>query len=100
MAPAERGKADAWERTVERLFRPGTFIPERACSAFVSDLEELEAEVSKDLSAQPERAAAQVRVEHKRKLGFMADFERLAAGATRELRPTFLERARAQWQKG
>jgi hypothetical protein len=38
MAPAERGKADAWERAVERLFRPGTFIPERACSAFVSDL--------------------------------------------------------------
>jgi len=23
------------------LFRPGTFIPDRACSAFVSDLEEL-----------------------------------------------------------
>jgi hypothetical protein len=59
MAPAERGKADAWERTVERLFRPGTFIPERACSAFVSDLEELEAEVSKNLSGQPEWAAAQ-----------------------------------------
>jgi uncharacterized Zn finger protein len=47
-----------------------------------------------------EQTVAQMRAEHKRKLGFMEDFERLAAGASLELRPTFLERARAQWQKG
>jgi hypothetical protein len=32
--------------------------------------------------------------------GFMEDIERLAAGATPEPRPTFLERARAKWQNG
>jgi hypothetical protein len=58
MAPAERGTADAWERTVERLFRPGTFIPERACSAFVSDLKELRAEFNQDQAGQPERVIA------------------------------------------
>lgn len=58
MAPAARGTADAWEQTVERLFRPGTFIPERACSAFVSDLEELTVEVNQEVVGQPERAIA------------------------------------------
>jgi hypothetical protein len=32
--------------------------------------------------------------------GIMENFGRLAAGTTPEPRPTFLERARAQWQKG
>lgn len=59
MAQAERGTADAWERTVERLFRPGTYIPERACSDFVSDLEELAAEVHQEMADQPERSIAQ-----------------------------------------
>jgi hypothetical protein len=58
MAPAERDTADAWEPTVERLFRPGTFIPDRACSAFVSDLEELAAELNQEMAGQPERATA------------------------------------------
>jgi hypothetical protein len=47
-----------------------------------------------------DRTVAQLRVEHRRKLGFMEAFERLAAGATPEPEPTFLERARARWQKG
>jgi hypothetical protein len=46
-----------------------------------------------------DQTVAQVRAEHRRKLGFMADFERLVAGATPKPEPTFLERARVQWQK-
>lgn len=51
-----QGSMDAWERTVERLFRAGAFITERACGDFVSDLEELEAELAKDVADHPERA--------------------------------------------
>lgn len=169
---------DGWERTVERLFRAGAFITERACGDFVSDLEErmdllmvleeadLVAQVVEQasdedleglshtrgepaavlledghpgLSARMWRAqalrilhakrsnyydvaildlahardgflaagqgeawdqtAAQLRVEHKRKLGFMEGFERLLAGAPAVRQPTFLERAKAKWQK-
>ena len=43
---------------------------------------------------------AEVRAEHRRKLGFIADFERLVAGDEPVAKPTFLERAKANWQKG
>lgn len=56
MAQGDQDTMEAWERTVERLFRPGTFIPERACEDFISDLEEVEAEVAKGMADQPERA--------------------------------------------
>lgn len=46
-----------------------------------------------------DETAAQLRVEHKRKLGFMQGFERLLAGAPAVRQPTFLERAKAKWQK-
>ena len=40
---------------------------------------------------------ADVRAAHHRKAGFMADFERLAAGYTPSEAPSFLERARRRW---
>jgi hypothetical protein len=43
---------------------------------------------------------AEVRAEHRRKLGFIADFERLVAGDEPVAKPSFLERAKANWQKG
>jgi hypothetical protein len=39
----------------------------------------------------------EVRGAHHRKAGFMADFERLAAGHSRSEAPSFLERARSRW---
>lgn len=41
---------------------------------------------------------ADVRGAHHRKAGFMADFERLAAGLTPSEAPSFLERARRRWE--
>ncbi len=40
---------------------------------------------------------AKVRGAHHRKAGFMADFERLAAGQAPSEAPSFLERARRRW---
>jgi hypothetical protein len=42
--------------------------------------------------------AADLRGAHHRKAGFMADFERLAAGHTPSEAPSFLERARRRWE--
>lgn len=56
MAHGDPGKGDDWERAAERLFRPGVFIPERACRDFVSDLEEVEAEIAQEVEERPERA--------------------------------------------
>jgi hypothetical protein len=39
----------------------------------------------------------QVRTNHHRKTGFIREFEKVAAGWTREPEPTFLEKARARW---
>ncbi len=38
-----------------------------------------------------------VREQHRRKLGFMAEFERLVAGTAPRQEPSFLERAKARW---
>jgi len=44
-----------------------------------------------------QRLVDQVRAEHRRKTGFVADFEALVAGAGPDNRPSFLERAKARW---
>ena len=46
-----------------------------------------------------EALAAEIRSEHRRKAGYMSDFERLDGGpSVRE--PPFLEHARKRWSKG
>jgi hypothetical protein len=40
-----------------------------------------------------------VRAAHHRKIGFMRDFERLAAGGKHTPAPSFLEQAKARWNK-
>jgi hypothetical protein len=40
---------------------------------------------------------AEVRSAHRRKAGFMADFERLVAGQGPSDEPSFLERAKSRW---
>jgi hypothetical protein len=40
---------------------------------------------------------AEVRSAHRRKAGFMADFERLVAGQGPSGEPSFLERAKSRW---
>ena len=52
------------------------------------------------LAEEWDRTVAEVRAEHRRKLGFIADFERLLAGDEPVAKPSFLERAKANWQKG
>jgi uncharacterized Zn finger protein len=44
-----------------------------------------------------EAVVAEVRTAHHRKMGFMADFERLVAGHGPSEEPSFLERARTRW---
>jgi uncharacterized Zn finger protein len=51
------------------------------------------------LAAEWEATVRQVRASHHRKSGFMGGFEILAAGAKRRDRPSFLERAKAQWRE-
>ena len=52
------------------------------------------------LAQEWDRTVAEVRAEHRRKLGFIADFERLMAGYEPVAKPSLLERAKANWQKG
>lgn len=40
---------------------------------------------------------ARVRADHRRKVGFIADFEKVVAGAPQESSPSFLDRAKARW---
>ena len=49
------------------------------------------------LAAEWADAVRQIRVNHRRKVGFMSGFEALAAGHGRASRPSFLERAKTRW---
>lgn len=49
------------------------------------------------LAAAWNETVVRVRAQHRRKLGFMAEFERLVAGAAPRHEPSFLERAKARW---
>lgn len=51
------------------------------------------------LTAQWEVTVAQVRADHRRKSGFMSGFENLIAGAAPREEPSFLQRAKARWNK-
>ena len=42
---------------------------------------------------------ARVRSDHRRKVGFIADFEKVVAGAEPESKPSFLDRAKARWNE-
>ena len=53
----------------------------------------------KAMEAQWEATVAQVRVDHRRKSGFMSGFENLIAGAAPREEPSFLQRAKARWNK-
>jgi len=44
-----------------------------------------------------QRIVQQVRLDHHRKVGFMASFEEVVAGAGPSRRPSFLQRAKARW---
>jgi hypothetical protein len=44
-----------------------------------------------------QRIVLQVRLDHYRKVGFMAGFEELVAGSGPSPRPSFLQRAKARW---
>ncbi|MBF0501450.1 MAG: hypothetical protein HQM09_15020 [Candidatus Riflebacteria bacterium] len=48
-------------------------------------------------STEWEAVVEKVRAEHRRKLGFMSDFEKVVAGGGPSKRPSFLERARTRW---
>jgi hypothetical protein len=52
------------------------------------------------LAAEWEETVRQVRAGHRRKYGFMAAFEPVAAGAGRREQPSFIERAKARWRAG
>jgi uncharacterized Zn finger protein len=51
------------------------------------------------LTAEWEATVAQVRTDHRRKSGFMSGFENLIAGAAPREEPSFLQRAKARWNK-
>jgi len=51
------------------------------------------------LDAEWQETVNEVRAEHRRKSGFMLGFERLAAGIGPSDEPSFLERAKARWDK-
>lgn len=51
-------------------------------------------------TAEWERTVRQVCAAHFRKSGFIGDFQKLAAGAKRSERPSFLELAKQRWGKG
>jgi len=51
------------------------------------------------LTAQWEATVAQVRADHRRKSGFMLGFEHVVAGGAPREEPSFLERAKARWNK-
>jgi uncharacterized protein DUF6880 len=44
------------ERQIEQALRPGEFIYDRACSSFVSGLEQVAAEINKVITSEPSRA--------------------------------------------
>lgn len=48
---------EPFERDLELALRPGKFIPDRACSAYVDDLEEVEARIVAWTYSNPEAVA-------------------------------------------
>ncbi len=50
------------------------------------------------LDAEWQRVVALVRAEHRRKLGFMGEFEQVVAGGGPTQRPSFLEAAKTRWR--
>jgi hypothetical protein len=58
MKTKPRSKADPIERQMESAFRPGTFIRDGECFAFVSGLEHLAAAIDTLITAEPARAVA------------------------------------------
>lgn len=56
MAPRSRPRTDPFEGELERTFNPGAFIPYRACSSFVADLEEIEGRIAALTGSDPARA--------------------------------------------
>jgi hypothetical protein len=51
------------------------------------------------MEAEWARTVAEIRGRHHRKSGFISDFERLAAGRGPSTEPSFLERAKARWNR-
>jgi hypothetical protein len=52
------------------------------------------------LAASWQRVVQKVRLEHRRKIGFMAGFEEIVAGSGPSERLSFLARAKARWTQG
>ena len=58
MTQKPRVKADLLEHEIEQALKPGVFIPDRACSSFVSDLDEVAARIAMLDDTDPARAVA------------------------------------------
>jgi hypothetical protein len=58
MTRKARGKVDPIEQEIELALRPGTFIPDRAGSSFVSGLDEVAAKIAKLTASDASRAVA------------------------------------------
>jgi len=56
MTPNSRGKRDPIERDIEVALYPGAFIPDRAYSSFVTDLQRVATKIAKVSGTEPTRA--------------------------------------------
>lgn len=56
MTQKRRRQGDPIEHEIELVLNPGTFIPDRACFSFVSDLDEVATKIAKLVSSDPARA--------------------------------------------
>ena len=54
--------ADPFERDLEFVLRPGKFIPDRACSAYVDSLEEMEAGMVALVASDPAKSVTQYEI--------------------------------------
>jgi hypothetical protein len=88
MTTRRPGRRDPLEAAVEVALQPGRFMHfENAKRCYERS----------DLHREWAALVADVRRAHHRKTGFMAAFERLAAGHGPRDAPSFLDRARTRW---
>jgi hypothetical protein len=74
-----------------------TFIA--GCYEKAEELDDSSGSFGSFVETEWEQVVRAVRADHRRKVGFMAGFEELVAGAGPSAKPSFLERAKARWAR-
>src|SRR5437667_5661789 len=104
MSRAKAKRMDSLEKAIEAALAGGNFIAYKAAWEFVEGLQRVADRVGELIASEPDRAArlfaAFISACHEKADevdDFLARFDRIAAGVTKPIKPTLLERAKRRW---